>query len=153
MIRPKYVLDVGVGDAIWGEIVRRLFPDCILYGVEIFSDYIKDRHHRIYDHIFIEDIRDFEFVEGDMIIFGDVLEHMKKEEALEVVRRAMEKFKFAIINSPLGFLAQNPVHGNEHERHICGLKPEDFCEYIILQEHINRREIAPLFNILITKMK
>ena len=68
------ILDVGPGRGIYGQNLNKNFTiDC----VEIFPRYITDYNlSEIYNNIFISDILDFDYSEYDLLIMGDVLEHI-----------------------------------------------------------------------------
>lgn len=102
----KRFLDVGAGAGRYGEIIREVFG---IHGVqvdavEIFTEYI-NRHnlHRIYDGISTQDIRHLggSLGEYDLIICGDVLEHMTKSEAIEVVSMLKPMCKFLWVMLPM----------------------------------------------------
>ena len=63
--------------------------------MEIFPEYI-NRHalELIYDEIFIADIIDFSINAYDMIIAGDILEHLSKADAIKVVDALRTKCRF-----------------------------------------------------------
>ena len=82
-------LDVGCGAGLYCDLIREAFGrDVQIDAVEAFVEYIvrynlKDK----YDRIFMEDIRMvYDDMENyDLIVMGDVLEHMEMEDAIEVV--------------------------------------------------------------------
>ena len=69
-----------------------------------------------YDEIIIGDARRVELPEADLIIFGDVLEHMEKSEAIDLIKKS-DKYKHVIASVPVGYWPQGPIDGNEHETH------------------------------------
>lgn len=149
---PKTIVDVGIGYGKWGKIVRELFPDCYLTGVEIYEPYITDEIKGIYDRIIAGDIREhITDLDGDLIIFGDVIEHLKYEEAFEVLNKAVERFKFVIVNTPNGphnqpeFKPEDPWYNNIYEKHLCFLTIDDFKQYDIKEYH----NLGGVINILI----
>jgi len=150
-IQPKKVLDIGVGNGDWGRFVRDEFPDCYIVGIEVFPSYITPELNKIYNEILLMDVRDFLFEEGgDLVIFGDVLEHMEKEDALELVDLASNEYKWMIINTPYGFLPQDEWEGNKYETHICGFYADDFSDYDVIETNIRQQmSVSPLMNLLI----
>ncbi len=96
----KTFLDIGCGAGWYGKIIREVYPNggLLLAGVDIFPEYIM-RHDlkKIYDHIIIGDIRKFpqEMIPPiDLIITGDILEHLTKDEAITVVAKLRTRCRF-----------------------------------------------------------
>jgi len=159
-IRPRRIFDVGVGKGLNGKLIRETYlgalgKDIVINGIEIW-----DKHFEFvipeYDEIIHGDVREmtddeWEAFSGDVVIFGDVLEHMDEVEAMQVVRKAYPHFRYIIINTPLGFLEHEEMDGNKWEAHICGLFPENFINkfYIIEQNVREAGTWAGLFNLWI----
>ena len=73
-------------------------------------------------------IADHVYSQYDLIIFGDVIEHMPIETAQNVLEYAFNRCKNMIIAVPFRY-KQDAVRGNEWERHIQDdLTPELFDE-------------------------
>ncbi len=94
----KTFLDVGCGAGTYGKIIREVMGRDVQIGaVEIFTEYI-ERHnlHEIYDKIITGDIRDLppQSIVVDLIIAGDVLEHLAMLESGEVVNRLRKRCRF-----------------------------------------------------------
>ena len=74
------------------------------------------------------DIKDFEYGYYDLIIFGDVIEHMTVEDAQKVLRYAWTRCKDMIVAVPFLYV-QDEMYGNKYEKHIQDdLTPELFDE-------------------------
>lgn len=146
-IAPKRVVDVGAGDGFYGKLVRYIDPEAYSIGVEIHGPY-KDEYRLdcAYDDLVIGDIVDVidnSEIHGDLIIFGDVLEHLEKENVFKVLDKAVKKFKYIIINSPKGY--QKQPHPISSEVHRCGLNRNDFLKYNIIEYN----DFPRIFNMLI----
>jgi SAM-dependent methyltransferase len=94
----KRFLDVGCGAGVYGDIIREVFQrDVEIDAVEPFIVYVI-RHGltKKYDNIIVDDIRDaYPMIEKyDLIIAGDVLEHLTKAQAVEVVNGLLPKCRF-----------------------------------------------------------
>lgn len=96
----KRFLDVGCGAGLYGDIIRDVFGHgngIVVDAVEPFAEYVP-RHGLLqkYDKVFLEDIRDSysKLGEYDLIICGDVLEHLTKEDAIRVVEGLSLDCKF-----------------------------------------------------------
>ena len=115
--RGSSCLDVGVCDGKWSDLLRDYLR---MDGVEIFGqNIIRHRLFAKYDHIYHEDIRRFDWTGRfyDLIIFGDVLEHMSVEEAQEVLKQAQMVSRDFLVAVPYEW--ENKSHyGNPYEIHI-----------------------------------
>ena len=116
------VLDVGAGCGTW----RQLLPEYRrMDAIEIF----KPSFFRLegYREKFLADIRRFEYERYDLIIFGDVIEHLSVEDAQRVLSYAEPRCTDMIVAVPFLY-PQEPIGGNEAERHLQDdLTPEVFA--------------------------
>lgn len=110
------ILDVGAGDGLWGKILNKQHH---IDGVEIFKPYIeKYELERHYNNIYNINILDFEFQNDyyDIIIMGDVLEHIELEDAQKLVSKLSKKTKELIIVVPY-MLQQAAYDKNIYQEH------------------------------------
>ena len=119
------VLDVGAGAGKW----RQLLPEYEnMDAVEIFTPTAMALRALPYRHVFNDDIRFFDYWTYDLIIFGDVIEHLTAEDARTVLDYAAERCLDMVVAVPWLY-AQGPVGGNVHETHLQpDLTPEIFAE-------------------------
>lgn len=134
-INPLLVTDVGTGDGYWGKVTRLLFPKSKITGIELSAKwYSHCLDLGVYDKMIHGDVFDaISGAEGDVIIFGDILEHLERDRALQTLKTAVNSHSYVIVNAPVGFQPQE--HEDEEEIHRCGLTYDDFCEYTILSYH------------------
>jgi len=134
-LKPKQIVDVGAGDGFYGKLIKYCLPETFVCAVEKRKDYILQwKLEEIYNKVLNEDIiKAIDIVTGDLIIFGDVLEHLEKKYSVEVLDKAVRKFKNILINSPVGFQPQE--HKFAEEIHRCGLDREDFMNYQVVEYH------------------
>jgi predicted TPR repeat methyltransferase len=119
--RPiKRILDIGPGQGTYYHLLGHCLPDSVWHGVEIFQAYIdKFNLNNFYDEIYNQDIRDFHTEESyDLVIAGDVLEHMEKEEAQAVVGGLLKQCRWFIISIPIVKWEQGAINDNDHEIHV-----------------------------------
>lgn len=119
-------LDVGACDGKWS----RLLGDYLLMdAVEIFPKNIIDHNlNEKYRNAFCGDVKDLEYEWYDLIIFGDVIEHMTVENAQKVLEYARPRCKDMIVAVPYLY-SQGAEYGNPWEVHIQNdLTPEIFNE-------------------------
>lgn len=119
-LKPETVLDIGPGEGIYGKIVRKHSPSTKkLVGVEIWGPYIESfRLREFYDEVWICDARIYPDFKYDLVILGDVLEHMSKEDAIALWKKISKQAKYALISIPIIHFHQEDANGNPYERHI-----------------------------------
>lgn len=118
----KHVLDVGPGIGTWRDLLFTFYPEATYHAIEIFEPYVERFGlRRKYTEVRIADASDpeltfkpWEFY--DLAIFGDVIEHIERQRAIDMVWRI--PWKHAIISLPLGEFPQGPSDGNEAEAHV-----------------------------------
>ena len=108
---PSSILDVGAGhEATW----RRWLTDYPnMDAVEAFTP-SADAIEPIYRQVFNESITEFEPRYYDLIIFGDVIEHLTVEEAQKVLNEA--QCTDMIVAVPFLY-PQGILYGNPYEIH------------------------------------
>ena len=79
-VPPKKVLEIGCGEGWFGKKVKELYPDCTYHGVELFPDAAKVADNNI-DGVLIGNIEEQQVMDAvqsgyDLLVFGDVLEHL-----------------------------------------------------------------------------
>ena len=109
-------LDVGCSD---GRYYFLLSDHFIVDGVEIFEPYIKDNKlYDLYRNLTCANIVDFKYTENyDVVVFGDILEHLSVENAQKVVAEAKLHSKEIVFAVPY-LLSQGGNNGNDYEAHI-----------------------------------
>lgn len=121
-------LDVGACDGVWAN---RLNDYLVMDGVEIFEPYLEKYNlSEKYRNIYVSDIEDFEYKYYDIIIFGDVIEHMSVEKAQRVLEYAKSRCKDLIIAVPFKY-PQEPYNDNIYEAHI----QDDLTEEIFAERY------------------
>lgn len=109
------VLDVGAGCGTYWNLLHNDFR--LIDAVEVFKPNIekyklKQKYHRVYNM----NIKDFKYGNYDIIIFGDIIEHLDIKEAQEVLKYALSRCEEIIVAVPYE-LEQDEVDGNIHEIH------------------------------------
>lgn len=122
--RGAKILDVGAGDGTW----RRLLPDYYrMDACEIFFPNV-EKIKLMYNSIFCGNIIDYEYRYYDLVIFGDVIEHMEITQAQKVLKYAITHSDTVIVAVPFLY-SQGEMEGNKWEEHLQDdLTPEVFKE-------------------------
>lgn len=122
---PRSVLDVGPGNGTYGRLFRNTFVDPMPYliGIEVWRPYIGQYHLTdIYDHVLCQDIRRLPmdaWPRADIVVLGDVLEHMTEHDAVRVWSLAMASARKAVyLSIPVVPCPQGTEHGNPYEEHV-----------------------------------
>lgn len=107
------ILDVGAG---WGKY-RYLLPDYTMDACEVWVPYVNaDKLVELYRNVYVADICDLEIGQYDVIIMGDVLEHIPREKAKQLITRLVTKCKQIYVVVPYLY-PQGEVEGNPYEIH------------------------------------
>jgi cyclopropane fatty-acyl-phospholipid synthase-like methyltransferase len=119
-INPKTVLDVGAGAGVYLDLIREHLGDEVyVEAVEVWEPYIKEFNlEKRYGAVWNKDVRDWETFPYDLVIFGDVLEHMTKEDAIKLWDKVSKSARYAIISIPIIHYPQGHEHGNPYEEHV-----------------------------------
>ena len=108
------ILDVGAGGGTYRHLLGGIYKWDAVEVWEPSARFIITW----YDRVFGCDIRDFQYTEDyDLIIFGDILEHLSVEDAQRVLKEASRHSKAVLVAVPY-CLPQEAINGNEAERHL-----------------------------------
>ena len=95
-------------------------PKSRILGVEIFEPYI-DRFGltEIYDRVIAGNVLEDNFdLSSDVVIFGDVLEHMDHSDALSVLKKFFLNSAVCVVSIPIITFPQGESDGNVYETHL-----------------------------------
>jgi hypothetical protein len=116
---PLDVLDVGPGVGTYAKLLAG--PEVSrITGIEIYAPYVETyRLRQYYDDIIIGDVREVEMPPADVVILGDVAEHMTEAEAIDLWSRSATAARKAVyLSIPIVHYPQGEIEGNEHEHHV-----------------------------------
>lgn len=130
-LAPQRVLDIGPGSGKWPKVMENrpaMRRDAHWTGLEIFPRYILDYElTRLYDRIIVDDVRNLRLMHDlrfdddtpayDLIIMGDVLEHLQPAEAERVMLDLRRSGSALLIAGPIVVFEQGEWGGNVHETH------------------------------------
>jgi 2-polyprenyl-3-methyl-5-hydroxy-6-metoxy-1,4-benzoquinol methylase len=119
MSKAKTVLDVGAGAGTYYDALSKAKIFVNIDAVEIWKPYIEEFDLASkYENVYNVDVRDHDDFNYDVVIFGDILEHMTEEEALEVWGKVSRQAKNAVIAIPIIHYHQPAINGNPYEAHV-----------------------------------
>lgn len=142
------VLDVACGLSLKSKFI----PAQIRVGVDIFDEYFKHIESDVPYVAIKHDVRSLNEIfmpkSFDLVIACDIIEHLEKDESLEMIRQMEEIAKKAvIIENPKGFIPQNidilGHGGHEWQTHRSAWEPEDLEKrgYKVLVRDYKMRDI------------
>jgi SAM-dependent methyltransferase len=111
------VLDIGCGAATYPKLLGK--SSYLWTGIEIWEPYIKEFDlYNWYENLIVADFMPYlGLLPADCVIFGDVLEHVSREVAVEAIRIADEKYKHVVISIPIEYpqeATENPFEEHKY---------------------------------------
>ncbi|MET9521510.1 class I SAM-dependent methyltransferase [Streptomyces coeruleorubidus] len=125
--KPDTVCDIGPGEGTYAKLFRPAHQGIWWTAIEIHKPYIRryglksTKTRTMYDEIHNLDARvaPGHVFHRDLVIFGDVLEHMARGDAVDLLRKAEAAEAWNILVSlPIVEAPQGEVDGNPHEEHL-----------------------------------
>ncbi len=118
-LAPESLLDVGAGAGTYAKLLAQARP-ARMTALEVFEPYVQQYGLReLYDEVLLGDARTTPLPEADVVVLGDVAEHMTVEEAQDLWRRAGEAAKRAVyLSIPIVHYPQGALEHNDHEVHV-----------------------------------
>ena len=119
------ILDIGAGSGTYINLIKinnKVCEDAHWVGIEAWSEYVEkfDLRNK-YNTLINQDVRKVDWNglgRFDVAIAGDVLEHMTKAEAVELVEHILNHCTTLIISIPIVHMPQDAVEGNPYEVHV-----------------------------------
>ena len=123
------VLDVGAGEGTYFNYLGDYFKN--MDAVEVFKPNI-DRYElkNKYREVYNVNIKNFKYPKYDIIIFGDIIEHLKVREAQKVLKYAFKMCDEMIIAVPY-MCPQGIEEDNIYEIH----KQDDLTNELVLKRY------------------
>lgn len=134
LIHPSTFLDLGAGAGKYGSMVKEIDPSINTMAIEIEEDYLeKFNLLSIYNEIWnmpaINLVRPEYFDSRfDIVMVGDILEHLKKSEGIDLLNFLIYRSRWIIVEFPHRYL-QNAVDGYASEAHISVWTENDFFSF------------------------
>lgn len=130
------VLDIGAGAGKYGLEIREHCPNVTtIDAIEIFPEYRQMFDlDRIYDSVTIADARHITSFPYDLVVLGDVIEHMQRSDAIAMWSNIAASARYAYIAMPIGICEQegyfidpdtNRLIHNEYEAHVEPVSSEE----------------------------
>lgn len=123
---PHYVsvLDAGVEVGALGALIRLYCRPKRLVGVDIYQPYLDQaRRYGFYDELRRCDFREplpFADREFDVAVCCEVVEHLRREEGVQLIQELKRIAKMVIITTPNGYHMQGELDANPFQKHLSG---------------------------------
>ena len=124
VVKPKLVLDIGPGAGTWHDVLSPRHRTFWL-GVEIWEPYIAAYGLlEKYNRVIVSDVRTYlesvthSITKPELVIFGDVLEHMPQEDAEMCLQKTATTQSHILVSVPINHYEQGEMEGNPHEAHL-----------------------------------
>ena len=121
-IKPDVVADIGPGAGTYSKLLRPIHRGSRWIALEAWAPYLSEFDlFSQYDHCVVCDVRHVDWFSihhrPDLVIAGDVLEHMDKVEALAVIESLKVWADNVIVSIPIIHWDQDAANGNWSEIH------------------------------------
>jgi 2-polyprenyl-3-methyl-5-hydroxy-6-metoxy-1,4-benzoquinol methylase len=124
--KESLVLDLGCGTGVAAENFassNRSFT-----GVDIYKPYIQFcRRSKNYKKLIQDDIKKFKAMkdEYDVLLSLQVIEHLKKTDAIKMLKKWQKIVPVIIVSTPNGKCSQHEYDGNEYQAHLSEWSAEE----------------------------
>jgi len=135
---PDTVLDIGPGGGKYGQMLRAIEAERGRWirkmCVEVDKEHVIDRFNlaAVYDEIINEDaarlIKGYPTLTGDLVIAGDVIEHLTKSEGADLIEYLQYRFKHIFLVIPVNFISYEYMD-HTHESHIAIWRTQDMARF------------------------
>jgi hypothetical protein len=139
-LQPRTVLDIGYGYGKWGFLVREALdfmagrhkPDEWLVRITgIDARPVESPLAQwVYDELISGDVLRSErpLAGYDLVVMGDVIEHIEKAPARELLDDLVARNGCVVLNTPRFFFEQEAILGNPYEHHRSHWVARDFAD-------------------------
>jgi hypothetical protein len=113
------ILDVGAGQGKYRELLPT-YPNvdaCEIWEPTVDAEGLRARYRTVYVGNVLDVVTPGDWKRYDLVIMGDVLEHMTINDARLTLRRALEAGADVIVVVPYAY-PQDEEDGNIYQRHI-----------------------------------
>ncbi len=113
------MLDIGGGDGKWAHVLGSYLRD--IDCVEVFEPYVERYNLKeMYRNVYVQNFLDFDFEHYNIVVMGDVFEHVTQEQAFEWLTKVRDKVDEIIIVVPFEYVQDwdgvyENVYGHHHQ--------------------------------------
>lgn len=115
--RNTKILDVGPGQGTYAKLLNEIGYK--MDAIEAWPPYVDQFNlTNLYRHVYIGDIRDFDYSSYGYIILGDILEHLTVEEGQKLIQDITNKGIRCLVAIPYMMEQDGEEYGNSYETHL-----------------------------------
>lgn len=131
-LNPARVLDVGAGAGKHGKLVRAAIQPAALEAVEPTQSYVSQfQLVEIYDLVHCMSVQDFVRLHSrnnyNLVIIGDVLEHLFRSEAIDILDCLLYRADWLLALWPTNMPQNDEYENNQYEIHKSNFKLNDLA--------------------------
>lgn len=141
-LNPSTVLDIGAGAGKYGTLIKRILPEAIVEAVEPDGSYIprfnlQNIYHTVHNLTAKEYMNSLWGTDKvyDLVVFGDVIEHMLKSEGKDILEFFCYRTKHIIVLYPDHYIQYNYEGDHPLENHVSIWHEGDFSNFDYSIEH------------------
>jgi glycosyltransferase involved in cell wall biosynthesis len=141
--QPESILNIGIGFGKYGVLLREKLErskelnkkedwNIRLDGIEPFKNYQNPIHDFVYDNVYYDSVTNCieNLPNYDVVLLIDVIEHFKKEEGREIIKKIIKHTKKAlIISTPLYPEPPGEKRTTKFEEHKSRWTQLDFADF------------------------
>lgn len=116
-----WIIDAGAGEGTYSTLARHTRLDARWVALEIHEPYVERfLLGQKYDDVLVTDVRFWrpELEDGYTILFGDVLEHLSRDDAIDLLTFHAVRAENLMVSVPIVYAPQHAVNGNPYETHV-----------------------------------
>ena len=126
-----YILDIGAGTGTYSKLLRGMGYK--MDGMEVWLPYVIEfKLNELYDNVILGNVMNYDIRNYDVIIMGDILEHLSISESIEMMEKIEGNGQMCIVAVPYKS-EQGVCHGNVYEVH----KQSDLTNEVMLSRYKN----------------
>lgn len=137
---PEKTIDIGAGSGTYSKLINDEFRHGKWVAIEAWAPYITEFElTKHYNQIIIGEAQYIDYnkllgqgcpCKTSLVIMGDMLEHMEKTEAKDLIDEIKKYTTNIIISIPLVHYNQEPLNGNWLETHVDHWDFDEMCEFL-----------------------
>jgi 2-polyprenyl-3-methyl-5-hydroxy-6-metoxy-1,4-benzoquinol methylase len=127
------IMDIGAGQGLYYNVLHDI-PGVQMEAIEVWEPSVEAfKLREKYAFVWSIDVRnlpDMAYAQTDMVIMGDVLEHLPVEDAVKVFMQAYNSGAWVVVSVPNSHYPQGAIDGNHYEEHLILDPPKELIPHL-----------------------